>query len=177
MLKLFGFFLINLIVFELEASSNEISCESINDFSFGYAGKFKTCDFDGSTKIDSLGVTISSEKDETIAAVQFARNKKIFYLPEKVSEKFTNLILYSANECLIREISKLNFKSLKFLKSLYLHNNQIEKIPGDTFEDLVNLNELELRKNIKLLVSCFQIDSVSQKNIPKNNCKKCVQDF
>ena len=150
MSKLLCFFLTTLILLEIEASSSEISCESINEFSFGYAGKFKTCDFDGSTKIDSLGFSISSTKDESVAAVQFARNKNIFYLPEKVSDKFTNLILYSANECLIREISKVNFKNLKFLKSLYLHNNQIQTIPGDTFEDLVSLNELELRKNFNL---------------------------
>lgn len=139
-------FILRVFVLRVEGLSNEILCESIIDFSWGYAGKHKTCDMDGTTKIDSLGFVIAASKDETIAAIQFARNKKIFYLPEKVNEKFANLIVYSANECLVKEVFKANFKGLKLLKNLYLYHNQIENIPSDTFEDLISLKELELRK-------------------------------
>jgi acid phosphatase class B len=145
-----------MFVSSVEAAANEVSCESINDFSWGYAGKHKTCDMDGTTKIDSLGFAIVSTKDETVAAIQFARNKKVFFLPEKANEKFPNLVLYSANECSIKAISKINFKGLKNLKSLYLYQNQIEKILSDTFEDLTSLKEIELRER-KIPFSSFQI--------------------
>lgn len=141
-----NFVILSVLQIYAETSSSEVSCESIIDFSWGYAGKHKTCDMDGTTKIDTFGFVMASSKDESIAAIQLARNKKIFFLPEKVNEKFPNLVLYSANECSIKEISKVNFKGMKLLKSLYLYHNFIEKIPSDTFEDLNSLKELELRK-------------------------------
>lgn len=39
-----------------------------------------------------------------------------------------------------------SFRNLRKLKSLYLYSNQIESIPDNAFEDLVQLEELSLRK-------------------------------
>lgn len=44
----------------------------------------------GTTKIDSIGFTFASLRNEMITALHLDHNKKIEYLPEKVIENFPN---------------------------------------------------------------------------------------
>jgi Leucine-rich repeat (LRR) protein len=96
------------------------------------------------TSINVPNVTISNKCEEFNSGFNFNYNKKIFYLPIDVAEKFPYLTVYGASDCSVKEISKLNFNGLKNLNILELSNNQIEKIDSDTFQDLVALEKLDL---------------------------------
>lgn len=76
-----------------------------------------------------------------------SNNKNHVYLPVNISEALPNLEGYIAAHCSIKEISMENFRGLNKLKTLYLFDNLIEKIPTDAFNDLIELDFLSLRKN------------------------------
>jgi Leucine-rich repeat (LRR) protein len=86
------------------------------------------------------------ERDTAIRGIDFFGNSKISYLPVKINEAFPNLLGYSAGNCSIKTISKENFEGLSNLRELLLFENFIKKIPGDTFEDLVALEFVNLGK-------------------------------
>lgn len=96
--------------------------------------------------LDSNENFIESDENSPIAGINFWGNKKIFYLPTNVGTVLSNLIGYSAAKCSVKEISKANFKNMKNLKALWLHDNRIEKIESDTFDDLKSLETLDLCK-------------------------------
>lgn len=97
-----------------------------------------------STSILNFDSKLSSEVDKSVTGLNFDGNKKIFYLPVLISQKFPNLIAYTASNCSIDSISKENFQDLKKLKILYLHENEIQTLTGNVFEDLESLEELLL---------------------------------
>lgn len=99
----------------------------------------------GETKINSAN-TVIAERDETVEAMWMHGNKKAFYLPNKISEKFPNIVLYQADRCSIKEISRDNFYGLTSLRELDLNDNQIEKLKDGTFDGLLNLHFLRLSK-------------------------------
>lgn len=67
-------------------------------------------------------------------------------MPTNLSLSFPDLIGISADFCSIKMVFKENFKNLNKLKELWLSNNQIEKVMGNTFEDLTSLEWLYLRE-------------------------------
>lgn len=110
-----------------------------------------TCFMNENTEINSKNFIISSDYDENVDAIDFVRNKKIVYLPERVYEKFPELKVIEAQSCSIVEISANNFEKLIRLEQLQLQNNQIEKIPNDVFADLKSLTLLRLSKYYTIL--------------------------
>lgn len=102
----------------------------------------------GSTTINSTGFTISNY-DETVGYLHFFNNKKIQFLPEYPAKNFPNLIVYRAWACAIEKVFKVNFENLNKLRLLDLKTNQLERIESDTFEDLISLDFLDLRKSPK----------------------------
>lgn len=128
-----------------EVAEIEINCES-----FGVFGN-KSCVL-GETEINSAN-TIIAESDETVEAMWMHENKKAFYLPNKISEKFPNIVLYQADRCSIKEISKDNFHGLTKLRELDLSENQIESLTDGTFDGLLNLHFLRLSITLKVLLS------------------------
>lgn len=142
------FFVALLMISVHQLHANTVKCESKANFSYwGYAGNGadRTCFMKTETAINSTGFIISS-RDEHIGALQMHLNEEIRFLPEKVSETFPNLLLIWAYKCSLTEVSKNNFENLAKLRSLFLNNNQIEKIPSNAFEDLMSLSILYLRK-------------------------------
>lgn len=124
----------------------KVSCESISDhLRHPYIGTLKTCWMKETTSINSTGVTVSTS-DDSIGALDFEWNKKIFYLPEYLGEKFPNIVVYHAPGCSIKKVSRTNFIGLSRLRVLHLNYNQIEMIKKDTFDDLIALDYLDLRK-------------------------------
>lgn len=85
-------------------------------------------------------------KNDNVTGLRMYGNKKIKFLPLSIDKVIPNLVAYSASHCTIKTISKDNFKNLNKLKELHLRDNLIEKIYGNTFEDLVALEQLNLRK-------------------------------
>lgn len=105
----------------------------------------KTCNMRVTTSINDSTTTIST-RDDSVNALDFAINNKIYFLPIQINETFPNLLTFNAYKCSLRQISKENFSGLKKLIKLYLYSNQIEEITSESFEDLVSLEELWLRE-------------------------------
>lgn len=147
-MKLLSIFFVVVLVAH-KALSSSVECEKVETYEYNSyeIGSPRTCFMEENTIIDAVGVTISS-RDRTVEGLSLADNKKIKFLPEKIADKFPNLILYRARSCSIENISKTNFRSLGKLINLVLFANKIEKIPRDTFEDLTSLKYLHLGKKI-----------------------------
>lgn len=137
--------------FEEEAiiDNSGLMCEAISTAVQGndivtIPGEF--CLLNGITVIDKRGETFYPMPDQQAIGLLFENNKKIEYLPVKVHRAFPNLADYRAEECSIREISRKNFEKLDKLRIVMLGNNQIEKVPSDTFAELPLLLYLGLRE-------------------------------
>lgn len=129
-----------------ELPSSSIDCEKIENFHWGFPLEWlETCWME-ETSIIMPDAKFSSASDETINAFYCGNNKNIKFLPILVAEKFPNLILYGAERCSLAKISNINFKGLAKMKQLLLNQNKIEEIARDTFEGLVELEALWLRK-------------------------------
>lgn len=98
---------------------------------------------------------ITTSDSGTVEGILFDSNKGIEYLPVNVYEKFPNLIGISAWNCAVKAVTKKNFKNLKQLKFLGLASNHIETIDENTFEDLISLTTLNMRKKILILQNCL----------------------
>lgn len=131
------------------SETKEIFCESVSNYDnwipfTDVAGNLRTC-WIPSVSINAPGDVFSSDYDESIEALSYEGNKKVFYLPNKVGEKFPLLLSYYAM-CSVKEIFRENFIGLNQLQGLRLDDNQIEKISSDTFKDLTSLRMVKLSK-------------------------------
>lgn len=136
--------------FACEAAAKQISCEKVASYEYADdIGNQKACVMKKKTIIDSLGFTFPPEKNETIRGIDFSDNKKISFLPFKVHKTFPTLMVIAASSCSIQEISRENFKNLKMLRGLWLRNNQIETIPSNSFQDLLFIDDIDLRNSLK----------------------------
>lgn len=108
--------------------------------------------------INSEGYVVSPA-ETSILGITFYLNKKISFLPVRVDETFPNLIAYSAADCSLTSVSRINFKNLKKMKTLNLRNNQIVKVKSDTFEDLTLLEVLWLGKTQEFWNSFHNINN------------------
>lgn len=124
--------------------AKEISCEEVRDDWDNSIGPIKTCFTQRTVAINELGTTVSN-LDVTIKGLTF-QSYRFYFLPDNVTENFPDLLVYRANDCSIKAISKRFFRGLTKLKILHLGSNKIEKISTDTFEDLAELKELFLCK-------------------------------
>lgn len=129
-----------------ESETKKVSCESFSDVNWESVGNVKTCFMTSTTSIDELGAVITP-RDDSVKALTFHGNKKIFHLPVNVAETFPNLEAYYARDCSLKEVPKRSFNGLIKIKLLSLEeNNEIEKISIGTFEGLVALKTLYLRE-------------------------------
>jgi hypothetical protein len=127
-------------------SPNVVSCEKMHMTNWHAVGDVYACFLNEITVINSSETTISN-KNEDVTALEFSNNENIFMLPVKVAESFPNLRAFGVARCSVRAVTKENFKGLTKLRYLSLNQNKIEKIPSDTFADLVSLDQLFLCKN------------------------------
>lgn len=112
------------------------------------------------TAIDSPDfIIILSKGGEAVTGLRLAENNKISYLPTKIFENFPGLLGIDATSCSVKAVRKENFNYLYNLTLLWLRDNQIEKISGDTFETLTSLQGIDLRKEICLSDSQFMINN------------------
>ncbi|XP_070507652.1 putative leucine-rich repeat-containing protein DDB_G0290503 [Chironomus tepperi] len=73
-------------------------------------------------------------------------HQNVAVLPMKVGQVFENLIRFEVKNSALLEILRENFEEMD-LKILKIVENPIEKIPDDAFDDLKNLEELDLSGN------------------------------
>jgi Leucine-rich repeat (LRR) protein len=141
------------LVFSEENSTSivKLSCDSIETYAYwNYVDRKRTCSLGTEIAINEAGAVFEDGKDETIEGLYFDQNKKIVVLPEKVSDKFPNLIAYGANKCSVKNIAKIHFENLPKLRRLNLDGNNIANIASDTFDDLVAMEFLGLGEWIQL---------------------------
>jgi hypothetical protein len=133
----------------------ENGCEKVGVMNFWQLLEkdVKTCFMEDITVITSPGEILSTIPDDSIMLLSFDENKNISYLPEKVDEKYSNLLVYTAENSNVQTISRNNFKGLIKLRFLYLQLNQIEMIERNTFQDLISLERLNLSKFRFILIS------------------------
>lgn len=144
--KLFILLWFGVVEICLNANASQISCESVKNGSWwDPVNTVHTCFMDAKTSIDSEGTSIWP-KDASVKGLQFHENKKIKFLPVKVSESFPDLLALSAIKCSLETIKKANFEGMVKLKVLRLEHNQISTIYSDTFKDLIALDKLDLGK-------------------------------
>lgn len=118
----------------------EIVCERIGSMTDGT----DFCDMSKRTAINATNFILAELRDEEITAINFKGNKRIEYLPYKIYMHLPNLALYEANECSVKQITKENFEKLIRLEEIWLSQNKIQKISGDTFKGLESLHEITL---------------------------------
>lgn len=139
-------FLLNALTCDAQVVTGSITCGSVRDHSeISALGELRTCFVGADATIDSRNFQLT-DKNETYKGLSFGSNKKVSYLPLYVGDQLPNLLVYVGASCSVRSISKENFKNLKKLKALVLDNNKIEKLFSDTFEDLIALEHIDLRK-------------------------------
>lgn len=132
------------IFFVSEFASKEIPCELISSGSWINVQPLRTCFIWETTTINTSDVAIVP--DQSIDGLSTNGNAKISEAPIEVAKSFPNLIAYQLGANPIRSVSKEHFLNLRKLRDLYIHDTLIELISSDTFEDLVSLQWLYLRK-------------------------------
>lgn len=146
----FKFFILFLMfIINSEQWQKRIGCNKLMDISRivnKQKIQFLTCQMSDKTEISTQNHIISTPKNDDVHVIDFYRGKKINFLPEKVYEKFPNLLYFDAQSSNISELVRGNFEKLYFLKEIQLHNNHIEKIPNNAFADLQSLELLRLSK-------------------------------
>lgn len=120
---------------------SQISCENVGTVFWGRSvGTVKTSNMRATTKIDSERIKITPKG--SMQGLKFESNKQIKFLSVEVNETFQNLLGYSATDCSLSTIKKVNFEGLKQLKDLWLNKNEISSISSETFEDLFAFEDL-----------------------------------
>lgn len=127
----------------------EISCVNNHHiFQFEFIGedKLQTCVIGDNYKINLNGFKFSNDDDydEKIKAISFSHNSNIFYLPDKVYEKFPEIQMFEAKNCKIGRIEASNFEKLNSLIAVDLSNNLIKSVPFDVFKDSRKLQVISL---------------------------------
>lgn len=86
--------------FLTETVTKSASCfEMRDDYEwFGLKELTRTCWMRKNTTIDSLDVALNADRDEQVEGLTVFGNKKIYYLPENVSDVFPDLLMYGASE-------------------------------------------------------------------------------
>jgi Leucine rich repeat len=129
--------------------ANEVSCQIVKNHFWNYVGNELTCYMERTFVIDKDNFTVATH-NESISGYSLSLNQNVTFLPIEVSQAFPNLIVYAADRCSIKNLTKSNFKCLRKLTSLSLTFNQIEKINSVTFQDLTSLRYLVLSKKDEL---------------------------
>lgn len=107
------------------------------------------CELEDGTFIDRPDFTFAFDANYIeIELLIIAHQQNVDFLPVSVHERFPNLRNYYVTNTAVPIVSKKNFEKMSKLESLGLDRNQIEVIRSDTFEDLVNVEWIEISKRM-----------------------------
>lgn len=147
----------SLIIFSLIFLTSFINCSKINNFKANNQ-PLEECD-----QNDSSDICIIDDRFVDTPSWEIERNRKIKTLkitnlqsenlPVNVGESFPNLISYSASETSFRILKRENLRHLRMLELLSFKNGQLIRIRRDAFEDVPNLQRLELDYNLIKVIS------------------------
>jgi hypothetical protein len=143
-------------VFLLKGISSDrldlVPCERIGTQGWGEVEKVNSCVLQ-KTSFDTRGRVVFSPFQEELPAIDFYKNKNVYFLPIKTHGKFPNVQRIHAGRCSIIELSEANFEKLFKLEYLWLDNNQIETLPEGVFRDLKSLRVISLGEFAKIQCS------------------------
>lgn len=122
-----------------EFVTKTVACESYRIYDV-----FVYCVMNRKTVIAASSVAVDDLRDEEVEGIIFHDNKKVEFLPYKIYVQLPNLIHYWAARCSIKHITNQNFEKLNRLKTIDLASNQIQKLSGNTFQGLGNLQNIDL---------------------------------
>lgn len=129
-------------------NTQQISCESVTTCTVNDIPDLtQSCRIDSSTIINSDNFTFASEVEEYIPEIFADENQEIQYLPNRIYEKFPNLLSLSIWHCALAVISKESLQKLTFMQRISFNYNNLTAINVDTFEDMTNLKWLMLDHN------------------------------
>jgi insulin-like growth factor-binding protein complex acid labile subunit len=136
------------LIIKNNPETKSVVCEFSEDIHWFYSDdKLKTCVIENQM-IDSKEFSILPESPiEDVKAFTIANNQLVRFLPQEISEKFPNLLEFSARNSSLNFLSRKNFEGMSNLKSLNLANNNIKYIDSDALDDLIELEELDLSSN------------------------------
>lgn len=89
---------------------------------------------------------INMEKIEDVKVLELSQHV-VHYLPINLGELFGNLTRLYASGCHLKELKRANLKGLKNLEYMSLWMNDLETLPDDVFDDLINMKTLNLQGN------------------------------
>lgn len=125
-------------------SQNDLICDGKRQWKFKLIdSKLLTCMILQS-EISNKNFTLKTLKDDLVVAISFRNNTKVEFLPDKVHEKFPNLLMYDAHRCSIRSVEKSNFEKLFKLTAVDLSHNLIEHIDKNIFDDSSSIQVINM---------------------------------
>lgn len=125
-----------------------VDCEQIkvmNEFSERHL-QVEICLMTEKTAINRTGVEIFS-KNLSVRNLTLNWNNKVRFLPENVHESFPNLVVFEAENCRVKQISRNNFRGLYRLKVVNLAGNLISNIDAGVFSENVELQIIDLSES------------------------------
>lgn len=148
-----------LVYFLIEVQAKGHVCESTEIINFDEVSVFGkiTCNLNDNTEISEDGDTILN-RDDSMGALEFSRNKKIRHLPIYIKDVYANLAVLAASGCLLTEVSYNTLVGLNKLQVLWLYDNQINHIEPKTFKDLTSLKAVDLSKQTLFFCNIRQLD-------------------
>lgn len=110
------------------------------------------CEMNYGTNIDSPDCSfVTSGEYTNLETINIIHQRNIEFLPVLVHKSFRNLKFYWIADTPVQKISKKNFEKLSELVLLHLESNQIEVIKSDTFDDLIAMTEIVIRKFLLII--------------------------
>lgn len=132
---------------KLLSCTTSIACDEMRDEWFHEANSDAShcCELDYGTFIDAPDYTFTADTaDKKFDFLIIKHQQNVEFLPVMVHDGFLMLKFYWIVNTVLPKILKKNFEKLYELKMLTLDRNQIEVIKSDTFEDLVQLEWIQI---------------------------------
>lgn len=108
----------------------------------------KLANTDENAVIESTaGQHANGKSNADIQIFKMTWERESTHLPNGIGRTYPNLLILQVEYCLLKFISRRNFKDMKKLTVLALQANQITDFPKDTFWDLKNVMKVDLSRN------------------------------
>lgn len=136
------------IVNNIASASETLTCTiTRRDNNFHEDRHYMLCQIKDQS-IDAPNITIASTGDDHLVNdFSIFNQTDMFFLPDKIGERFPNLIAMGSGFFKIRSLQRSNFFGFRRLRNLYVTNSDLEKIEHDTFQSLDTLVILDLSNN------------------------------
>lgn len=139
-------------------TKNEISCR-ILPFCMDtdlFNRTLSCCEVEYGTYVDSPDYSFDAKEGyNNIEVIRIEYQGNIEFLPVSVHATFSSLKVYSVSHVPVQMITKKNFEKLFKLEKLLLHDNQIEMIRSNTFDDLISLRVVQISKKFVFYCRTF----------------------